>query len=304
MNIAVLLIVFILLIGMGVATWYFLQPPAAPKPKGGSGSDSGGGSGSGSGGGSGSGSGGGSGGGSGSGPSVDDCTAHFNIDNTSGCQNASEAGIKWAWNTSAADGVGQGCVDKTVGYNVSVASSWIPGATLTGYIDGGTATTTGIKNVPGKFIVDSDITFTVNPIDKDNNPVISEPVSVTLDRTNISADCSAQGIESQVQDLSFWNNNKYYWPVRVKNNPGSSTNLHVQVFDKNGYKLNDDTYPIPDNNLYYVPTDGKLSISCFIALGDGVEWTYDQLKSKNISQLIYECSTGFFKTNINLISSS
>jgi hypothetical protein len=243
-------------------------------------------------------------GGSTGGPSIDECTAKFNIDNSSGCQNSSEAGIKWAWNRAAADGIGQRCLTKTAGYNVTVESSWSPGEKLMSYVDKGETSTIGIRNVPGNFVSDSTVTFTVDPVDINKRSVIAAPSTVTLDRTNVSADCSAQGIESQIKDLTFWNGNKTYWPVRVKNNPGSSTNLHVEVYDSNGRRLNDDVYPIPDNNMYYVPKGGKIVMSCYIAAGQSDEWTYDKLKSKNISQLVYHCSLGWFKTNINLDSAS
>ena len=314
MNVVVILVVFIILIGMGVATWYFLQPPATPKPKpkGGSGDDSGGGSGSDSGGSSGSDSGGsggggsgGSGGGSGSGPSVsvDDCTTKFEINNQTQCQNDTEAGVSWYWDTTAADGIGQSCKDKTVGYNVIASSSLLPGVNLAAYVDQGAATTTGIKNVPGTFIKDSQLTFSVMPIDADKNNLISAPTNIMLNSSSADSDCSKQGIESQIQDVNpFWNKNGYYWPVTVKNQTGSSTNLHVRVYDSKGTNLNDDKYPVPETKSYLIPQGGTLSISCYIGGGRGVSWTYDQLKSGNISSLTYKCSTGWFKTNINRIT--
>lgn len=274
---------------MGVGTWYYLQPaaapPAPPAPTPSPTPSTGDGSGS----------------GSGYVPTIDDCTAKFEIKTSTQCQNDTEAGVSWFWDTSAADGIGKACMDKTVGYNIIASSSSLPAVKLAAYVDGGTATTTGITGVPqDSFIKDSQLTFSVMPIDINNKNVISAPTDITIDRGTADSDCSKQGIQSQIQNaVPFWNSNNYYWPVSVKNKTGSSADLHVRVYDANGTKMNDDTYPVPKSKDYLIPQGGTLSISCDILNGHGVTWTYDQLKSGNISSLTYHCSVSGFHTNIN-----
>jgi hypothetical protein len=240
--------------------------------------------------------------GAGTGTEAKECTSYFNMVDASGCQGNGQAGVKWKWDTSGADGKGQACQDKTAGYDVTFNSSYMQDVIMPARVTGGNAIAIGVKNIPGSadVINNSTLTFTVNPVDKDNNSLISNKVTQIIDRSSVSSDCSAQGITSQLQDIvPFWNSKLAFWPVTVYVTGDSTTDIHVQVWDKNNVGINDQKLPIYQTGTYYVPKGGVLQLSCWIAAGEEVKWTYDQLVRQGVSSMQVHCSLGWFKTNYN-----
>jgi hypothetical protein len=128
------------------------------------------------------------------------CEDEFSADQTGSCWLNNEAGVAWNWGNDA----NEFCNKQLKYYEVTVKSQKDPSHTFKTKLPPGTSGA-GVRDLPYSFM-DANLSFTVNPILKDGEPVLTNPKEIALPLNKNKGACSAAGIP--VTDaFTNWNEN-------------------------------------------------------------------------------------------------
>jgi len=134
----------------------------------------------------------------------------------------SESGFTWNWGT---DDISQACKDATKYYEVTATSSYLPNVTLKQTITGGAQNTAGIKKMLPEWH-QTNVTFTVMPLNENKEKLMLYPVSVPITQATDNQSCKTAGVNA-ITPVPAWNENKNLIDVGVKSTNGAAGGIAV-----------------------------------------------------------------------------
>ena len=146
-------------------------------------------------------------------PTVGGCDGTVAIRDDRSCMDGTGAGIQWLWTDS-------NCQATASYWIVEAVSGWDSTFKIKTRIPG-TDLSTGFNKVFDKFTNGAQITFTAMPYDKTDKPMLSAPLTTTVDNKGSGATCASTGTKL-TDAVPNWNENKNLLKVTQYNLGGGN----------------------------------------------------------------------------------
>ena len=216
-----------------------------------------------------------------------DCARSFQVNNTSLCKDDGSAGIHWNWNSAAQ----QYCESKVGYYEIIVYSSQDSKAKYTMHLKDPEAISAAITGMWSSFYKEKDITFTIQPFDKNGVKMIDQPMISIADAT-ITRSCDSLATK-KFSVIPYWQETKNLIEVTQRNKGGGNQG-GWWVWNDSGVEIEDSgrTRLYNGTGTTIVPKNGRYVLTCQMPSpgysGENYDLTWDRMIDDGAAEAGYK----------------